>query len=131
MTASSPGLMIALIVEIIASVAPQVTVTFFSGSAWMPLYVAYLPAERVAERLGAPGDRVLVDVGRDRAAGGLLQGLGGREVRVALREVDRAVLAARRVISRMTLSVKRFALSATGERGMTTRLAELGRTRKG
>ena len=49
------------------------------------------PCERVAEALRAPGDRVLVDVGIDRALGGFLH-LGRRgEIGESLREVDRAV----------------------------------------
>ena len=38
---------------IIASVAPQVTVMFFTGSAWIPLYFAYF-RERASRSSGAP-----------------------------------------------------------------------------
>jgi hypothetical protein len=44
MTTSSPGLMTASMVDTIASVAPQVTVTFKSGSQATPLYERTLSA---------------------------------------------------------------------------------------
>ena len=50
------------------------------------------PGERVAQRLGAPGDRVLVDVPADGLDGGLLDLGGRREVREPLGEVHAAVL---------------------------------------
>ena len=53
--------------------------------------VAVRPGERVAEGLAAPGDRVLVEVGVDRALRRLLHLRGRGEVGEALREVDAAV----------------------------------------
>ena len=77
---------------IIASVAPQVTVTWVSGS------IAPQPGkwrggrgrDRVAQRLAAPGDRVLVDVVVDGRRGGVLELGRAREVGEALGEADRA-----------------------------------------
>ena len=55
--------------------------------------VGVLAGERVAQPLGAPGDRVLVHVVRDGARGGFLQDLGGGKIREPLRQVDGSVLA--------------------------------------
>ena len=57
-----------------------------------PVSLSVVPRERVAESLGSPRDRVLVDIGGDRVAGGLLDLLGRREVGESLRKVDRVVL---------------------------------------
>ena len=48
--------------------------------------------DRLAEVLRPPGDRILVDVGLDRAAGGRLELGRGGEVGHSLRQVDRVVL---------------------------------------
>ena len=47
-----------------------------------------LGGDGVAQRLGAPGDGVLVDVGLDRLAGGVLERLGRGEIGEALGQVD-------------------------------------------
>ena len=48
--------------------------------------------DRGSQRLRAPRHRILVDVATDGLASGILDGLRGRKIRKALREVHRAVL---------------------------------------
>jgi hypothetical protein len=50
-----------------------------------------LRRDPIPERLGAPGDRILVDVVLDGGAGGVFELLWGREVREALRQVDAVI----------------------------------------
>src|SRR5215813_1688428 len=50
-----------------------------------------LRGDRFPKTLGAPGDRVLIDVGVDGFAGRAFDVFRGREVGEALREIDRAV----------------------------------------
>ena len=57
-----------------------------------PVPVVVLKSHGVTQPLGAPSDRVLVDVGADRPHGLLLEEIGGRKVGEALGEVDRFVL---------------------------------------
>src|SRR5213592_4258886 len=78
--------------EAIASVAPQVR-DLGLGVDGHAVPLGVLPRERVAQPLGAPGDRVLVHVVADRARGGFLQDVRGGEVGETLGEVDRPVLA--------------------------------------
>ena len=53
----------------------------------------YLRGDRVAKRLRAPGDGVLIHVVGDGVAGGVLQDFGGGEIGKSLRQVDGVVLA--------------------------------------
>src|SRR5579862_8958681 len=117
--------MMAHIVDIIASVAPQVTVTFFSGSAWIPLYLAYFrqSASRSSLAPQVIAYWLMSAVIARRAASLIASGAGKSGY-----PWDRLIapyFAASRVISRMTLSVKCFALSATKDRGMKARLAKI------
>src|SRR6185503_19351714 len=129
MTASSPGLMMALIAEIIASVAPQVTVTFFSGSAWMPLYFATF--RHRASRSGLAPHVIaywlMSDVMARHAAS--LIASGAAKSGYPCERLMAPCLAASRVISRMTLSVNCFAFSATNDRGMRAEITGNRRNR--
>ena len=92
--------------EAIASVAPQVTVISVSGFTVMPYQSAYFCASGVAQALGAPGDGVLVDVVADRPGGGFLQDLGAGKLGNPCARLMASCSAARRVMPRMTDSVK-------------------------
>ena len=72
--------------------------------------------DRGSERLGAPGDRVLVDVVGDRLASRLLDLLGRGEVGEALRQVDGAV---------RDREPRHLADHGFGERGGLARRADL------
>ena len=83
--------MIAIIVAIIASVAPQQTVTCSSATTGDAVAAGELARNRFAQRPRAPGDGVLVDVGVDRRARGLLHDRRRRKIRKSLRQVHAAV----------------------------------------
>ena len=83
--------MIAIIVAIIASVAPQQTVTCSSGDDRHAVAPAELARDRLAQRPRAPGDGVLVDVGLNRRARRVLHDRRRRKVRKSLRQVHAAV----------------------------------------
>src|SRR6185436_10699179 len=124
MTASSPGLMMAVRAEIIASVAPQVTVTFFSGSAWMPLYFAYF--RHSASRSGLAPQVIAYwltsDVMARQAA--CLIASGAAKSGYPWERLIAPCFAASRVISRMTLSVNSFAFSATKDRAIEAQTSQ-------
>src|SRR4029453_18899565 len=115
--------MMALRAEIIASVAPHVTVTFFSGSAWIPLYVAYF--RQRASRSGLAPQVIaywlMSDVMARQAAS--LIAAGAAKSGYPCERLMAPCFAASRVISRMTLSVNCLAFSATKVRGMRTQIS--------
>ena len=99
---------------IIASVEPQVTQIRVSGSTSQAgVGAADFRGDRLPEVLRSPGDRVLVHVSVDRRLRSRLQLRRAAEIGEALRQIDRAVAFASRVISRITDSVKVSALALT------------------
>ena len=92
--------MMAIIDEIMASVAPQQTVISRSGSMSTPCVRSIFRGDGIAKRFRAPGDGVLIHV----RFNGLLRGalhFGGRgKIREALREIDGVVLQAPAASSR-------------------------------
>ena len=89
MTTSSPGSSRASIAAIIASVAPQETVTSVSGSTAQAGYQRLVLArDGGAERRRPPGDGVLVDVVLDGRDGRGLELRRAGEIGEALGEVD-------------------------------------------
>ena len=82
----------AIIVDIIASVAPQHTVTCSSATDRHAVAARELAGDCLAQRSGAPRHRVLVDVALDGGARRVLDRLGGRKVGESLRQIHAAVL---------------------------------------
>ena len=81
----------AIIVDIIASVDPQQTVTCSIGDHVDAVAARELARDGLAQRPLAPRDRVLVVVGVDRRAGGVLDGLRRGEIGKSLRQIDGVV----------------------------------------
>ena len=75
-----------------ASVEPQQTGNFVSGSTVEPLPFVHLAGDGVAQVLGSPGDGVLIDVGGDRFLRGALDFGGRGKIREALRQIDGVIL---------------------------------------
>ena len=84
--------MIASMVAIMHSVAPQQTVIWVSGSQSIPLNAAGFGGDGLPQDRHAPGDGVLIEAVANRLAGRLLDDLRRVEVGHPLAEIDRAML---------------------------------------
>src|SRR5271157_4602034 len=106
MITSSPGLTTAFIAEIIASVAPHVTVTFFSGLRSMPLYHLTL-ATMASRRFLLPHVMAywLTSCWMASMAACLISAGAGKSGNPCAKFMEPGCCLARRVISRITDSV--------------------------
>ena len=89
---SSPGSIVASSVAIIVSVDAAAHGDLRVGVDRHAVAARELRRDRLAQRPGAPGDGVLVDVGANRGARRLLDRRGRGKIRKALRQIDGAVL---------------------------------------